>query len=382
MRKHVLLLLMLVNVIYPLFVAQTYLKLSSPNLDTTSNVTGLDALSNVTISLAIYGNITNLGDEAIPLNETDTFIFEYPLKTPDQKVRGVRVWVNGKEYNYTLHETNTSIYLVILSPYFNKTLKPRETINVGVEYRVSVNMSHRLRQIIDFLKVSNPYELLSKAGNWSDLRLYINETTTKATSLWNYTHPLIKLLDKYLSRTINSDKPLGYLLGTLNWIDESIIYSVRIPPRFPWEVIVEGAGDCDDQANLLITLLRSRKIPSYLETGMIYFSEKFRYEDKGAGGYFRFKFIGGGGHGWVVAYIPPWGWLRIDPIVRSDLLTGEKAPLYKVAIKYALYYWFPTIVTGKVFVKDYVSESARSSEEIQARKIMIELVIEMHREPG
>ena len=335
---------------------------------------------NVSISLAIYGNVTNLGDKPIPINETDIMVFDYPLKRSDQRVYSVRAWVNNEEYNYTVYPINSTHYiLVIESPYFNETLDPGETISVGVEYYVSINMRKRVETITDFLATDDPYTLLPKAGEWEDVKPYVNKTTIGITGLWNYSHPLIKLLNKYIETTIvKTDKPLAYLLGVLNWFDENIVYSTRIPPRFPWEAIVEGAGDCDDQSNLLITLLRLKGIPAYLETGMVYISESYRFEDTGAGGYYRYKFIGGGGHGWVVAYIPPWGWIRVDPIVRTDLLTGKKAPLYKVAIKYALYYWFPTVVTDKIFRKDYVESSVKAVEALERVKLKYDIVLEMH----
>ncbi len=373
MKALLLFILLSITMAYPIITINTwYMEHGSRYVFITPS------FDNVTISLAIYGNVTNLGDKPIPINDTDILVFEYPLKMPDQHIYRVKAWVNGVNYNYSLCKTNFSTYLIIESPYYNETLKPGDTISVGVEYLVGINMTRRQEPVLDFMKTNDPYTLLSKAEDWDQLKPYINETTTGATSLWNYSHPLVKLLNKYLERMITSNKPLGYLLGVLGWFDDSIVYSTRIPPRFPWEVIIEGAGDCDDQSNLLITLLRLKKIPSYLETGMVYISESYRYEDTGAGGYYYYRFIGGGGHGWVVAYIPPWGWIRIDPIVRSDLFTGRKAPLYKVAIKYALFYWFPTIVTERIFKKDYVTQSAKATEEIQVLKIKFDIVVEMH----
>jgi len=334
-------------------------------------------MKTVTIVVRVYGNITNLGNEQVNVNETDALVFDYPLNTSDQRVIAARAWVNSIEYNYTVIPGEAGNWvLVINAPEANTTLKPGETINAGVEYVVRVDNASRVKPIADFYNVQSPYELLPKAGNWSELKPYANETTVGLTSLWNYTHPLIRLVARYINKT-GADKPLAYLLSTLRWFEESVVYSTRVPPRYPWEVVVEGAGDCDDQSNLLITLLRAAGIPSFLETGYVYVGSGFRYSDTAADGLFSYHFIGGGAHGWVVVYIPPWGWIRVDPIVRYDPLTGLRKPLDEVAVKGALYYVLPTVVVNRVFKLDYVEESVKAVEEIKTLKLKYVLVLEM-----
>ncbi|MEM1675892.1 MAG: transglutaminase-like domain-containing protein [Desulfurococcaceae archaeon] len=335
--------------------------------------------SNVSLLYVLTGIVTNLGDESIIINQTDIMYFDYPLNTEDQIVHRINAFVNNIEYNYSIIDSNGKKYLYIDSPYSNGILNQGEYINVSVRYVVRVDMAKRIENIIDFMKVDDPYVLINKAGQWSDLEQYINETTTGLTSLWNYTNPLIKLLAKYINRTVGRNNPFSYLINILNWIDNSIIYSTRVPPRYPWEVIVEGAGDCDDQSNLLITILRSFKIPCFLEIGVVYVGETYYLKRSVAEGYFNYEFIGGGGHGWIVVYIPPWGWIRVDPIVRENPFTGRREPLYKIGVKYALFYILPTVVLERVFEKDYVEESVRSIEEIRNRRIKIDLILEVYR---
>lgn len=336
-------------------------------------------VSNLTLLYILSGYVTNTGGELLFINETDIMIFDYPLDTDDQRVSKIQTFVNNNEYNYSIIETSGSRYILINSPYYNYTLKPSESINVSVRYYVSINVSRRISNILDFYRVDDPYKLLNKAGVFSDLVDYINETTTGLTTMWNYTNPLIKLLVKYFNRSITSNRPLVHLFNILDWVDKNIVYSTRIPPRSPWEVITEGAGDCDDQSNLLITLLRAFKIPSYLEIGVVFISEHYYVKRTEASGYYSYEFIGGGGHGWVAVYIPPWGWIRVDPIVRRDPFTDEKAPLYRVGIKYALYYLYPTVVLDRVFERSYVEESVKFLEEIKTKKITIHLVMEVYR---
>ncbi len=323
------------------------------------------SLENYTVYISIKGSIKNMGDKPVPVNETDLLIFDYPLNTSDQKVLDVKATVNDVEEKYIVYYRNGSAILVINSTLMNKTLDPGEEASAGVEYYVSVNKAMRMNSILDFYLVSDPYTLIGKAGTWNDLKSMANKTTIGVTKLWNYTHPLIKLLNKYINRTYAYTKPFDYLLDVLEWFNKNLIYATRVPPRHPWEVLVEGSGDCDDQSNLLITLLRSNGIPSYLEVGIVFLNKNYREHHTEAEGYLEYNMNGGGAHGWVATYIPPWGWIRVDPVV------GSLGPLSKVAIKYALYYLQPTIVTGKIFRQDYVSGSARAVEEIKTTKLKI-----------
>ncbi|MET1160314.1 MAG: transglutaminase-like domain-containing protein [Thermoprotei archaeon] len=344
------------------------------DLDKAGLFSEISSLENFTVVVRVWGNISNEGSEPLYLNETDILVFEYPLNTGDQRVYSVKAWVNDAEYDYVLVNESGNTYLVINYPEANTSLDPGESISVGVEYVVGINRTKRIYSVLDFQIVDDPYKLLDKAGNWTDL-VEANTTMgnyTSITGLWNYTHPLIRLVYKYIERKLVANNPLGYLLGVLEWISESIIYSTRVPARHPWETIIEGSGDCDDQSNLLITLLRASGIPSYLEIGFVYIHENYYFKDEEANGYYIYEFRGGGGHGWVVAYIPPWGWIRVDPVV------GSLGPLPRVAIKYALYYIKPTIVAERIVREDYVIETARAVETIESRKIKMHLVIEMH----
>ncbi|MCS7138677.1 MAG: transglutaminase-like domain-containing protein, partial [Crenarchaeota archaeon] len=62
---------------------------------------------------------------------------------------------------------------------------------------------------------------------------------------------------------------------------------------------------------LLITMLRSVGIPSYLQTGGI-ISNDYGITGSTWDGHLYISSRGIGWHGWVEAYVPPWGWLPID----------------------------------------------------------------------
>ncbi|WP_245521824.1 transglutaminase-like domain-containing protein [Staphylothermus hellenicus] len=325
-------------------------------------------LENYVVGVKIYGNVTNLGRKSIHLNETDLFVFDYPLDLSDQRVVGVKAYVENSTSSYRIIGSGDTASLIIETPLANSTLKPDDTIFVGVEYNVSINRKDRALTIADF-NTYNTSTLMEKAGTWDDIPQELFMNNTEPTELWNYTNPLIQLLLKYLSQTINKDKPLSLVLDVLGWFDKNIVYSTRIPPRHPWEVLVEGAGDCDDQSNLLITVLRAFKIPSYLEIGFIYISKNYYYKGTEANGYFIYVFKGGGGHGWVATYIPPWGWLRID--LTASLGKGLDH------IRNAAFYILPTIVIERIRKGDYAVQSAKSTQEIEEKHLLTYVVLEM-----
>lgn len=321
------------------------------------------------LRLRIYGYIFNNGTSPIPVNDTDLLIFDYPIRTLGQKVDGVKAWVDEKEYNYTLENDDGSVSLIINAPEIeNATIEPGQEMEAGVEYNVTVNLTARILSAIGIISATNLTELISQSGSWSDIPS-IDEKYVEKTVMWNYSNPLIRLLVKYIERQ-GRDKPLIAVLSAIKWLDDNIVYKTRIPPRHPWEVVLEGAGDCDDQSNLLITILRSMGVPSYLEVGMVWVNNSFNMTNTGANGHITYTFIGGGGHGWVVAYIPPWGWVRIDMTV--SLGTGIDH------IRYAAYYITPIVVTANVTKGDYATSSAHFTEEVEEKELYYRLYVEIY----
>ncbi len=321
------------------------------------------------LRLRIYGQIFNNGTSPIPVNDTDLLVFDYPMKTLGQRIDGVKAWVNGKEYNYTLENENGTISLIINAPEIeNATIEPGQKMESGVEYNVTVNLTARVLSAIGIISATSFTELFSEAGSWNDIPR-IDKKYVEKTVMWNYSNPLIKLLVKYIERQ-GREKPLTAVLSAIKWLDYNIEYKTRLPPRQPWEVVLEGAGDCDDQSNLLITILRSMGIPSYLEVGMVWVNNSFNMTNTEANGHITYTFIGGGAHGWVAAYIPPWGWVRIDMTVSLGRGIDH--------IKYAAYYITPIVVIANVTKGDYATSSAHFTEGIEEKDLYYRVYIEIY----
>jgi len=136
-------------------------------------------------------------------------------------------------------------------------------------------------------------------------------------------------------------KVLTIIKNFIVWIKERISppKTLHENPYYPNQTYALSEGDCDDQANLLITFCRIVEIPSYLQIGSIYIPshlENASFWDGHASMVERQI----GWHGWAVVYIPPWGWLPVDltyvrenpadPLssVRSGAVTGQDTIQY------------------------------------------------------
>ncbi len=329
------------------------------------------------LEIVIGGNITNAGSKPVPINETDLLVYDYPFNTSSQKVLSTTLYLEGRVIGYRIEadEEGNNLLIGNASEAGLEYIGVNQTVSSRVVYKVYVDMGRRMEEIKGIS--------LENAGGWSDI-VVEDDILIEETGLWNYSNPLVKLLIKYIMSKHNQS-PLDYLLGVLDWVDNNVAYAVRVPARHPWEVIAYRQGDCDDQSNLVITLLRGVGIPAYLEIGFVYLDRSLEHMGRpgynetieAANGMVKYHFIGGGAHGWMVAYIPPWGYVRID-------LTFAKGGLrhIKLAAYYGLNNYVPTIVFSVVKKKDYVESSAEFIEEVQEKKLLYNIYICMRETNG
>ncbi|AFK51245.1 hypothetical protein TCELL_0821 [Thermogladius calderae 1633] len=292
------------------------------------------------VYVKIYNEVVNTGTAPVALSRTGLTEFNYPLEDPTQRIVRVEAWFNGVNVSYAVYGGDEP-YIRFIAPSSWTNLTPGTRAEAWVVYLVEVDTLSRFKGIIDF---SNAYI----TGNTSRLEeesqpIALNSTLKQyvsATSGWNYTNPLLQLLVRYISSTADSDKPVDLVRAVVEYVDINIVYSIRMPPREPWETLLFMEGDCDDQSNLLVTVLRGLGIPSYQEYGMVYLSSDFRLESVENNGMLNITMIGGGGHAWAVAFLPPWGWVRIDTVfgVKGNWLS------HIVSIPY---YNYPTVVMGR-----------------------------------
>jgi hypothetical protein len=96
-----------------------------------------------------------------------------------------------------------------------------------------------------------------------------------------------------LSKQINGNEQNVYtiLKSTYDWVTNNIAYpGTPVPgePKTSYETLQTKVGDCDDQSNLFLGLIRAAGVPGWLQLGALYDSQSNQME----------------GHAWVQTYIP------------------------------------------------------------------------------
>lgn len=172
-----------------------------------------------------------------------------------------------------------------------------------------------------------PHISIAQSGTIGDIQWFMEPEDyslfTRGTSLWKTGNATLIEIAQLIADQIPGQQQdprqnaLALVLLAIQWIQDNISRSSGVTePQYPEETIVSMIGDCDDQSNLLITFLRIYGIPSYLTTGH-WFQEGARtsgfiwgsLEDNA---YRYVDYLNSVGHGWVMVYIPPWGWLPFD----------------------------------------------------------------------
>jgi len=151
----------------------------------------------------------------------------------------------------------------------------------------------------------------------------------------------------------NETRVLAIVKKFIEWIGDHINRETLDVPRYPIETFQEGAGDCDDQANLFITLCRIVGIPAYLQAGCIYVSTKETVNSYWDGHRIS-QLTRIAWHGWAVVYVPPWGWLPVDftYVTLSDLRVDALN-----AIRMSAIIAYPTVQYANFTKTDYIAAS-------------------------
>jgi len=154
----------------------------------------------------------------------------------------------------------------------------------------------------------------------------------------------------------NETNVLSLLKKFILWIKRNIKYKTYDLPRYPIETVIAKAGDCDDQANLLIVFCRIIGIPAYLQAGCIYLPQQ-NSERTYWDGHWILKLTRIGWHGWAVVYIPPWGWLPVDLTYAPGILSDPINAIRRAAIIIT-----PTFQYVNITETDYIVSSQKYRE--------------------
>ena len=176
-----------------------------------------------------------------------------------------------------------------------------------------------------------------QAGDLDDISDELKERFCGSDGPWQVDEKLRRLAFKIAG---NETNVLSILKRFIDWIKRHIYYRSQDLPKYPAETLRDGAGDCDDQANLLITFCRIIGIPAYLQIGCIYLP-RGEIEVDYWEGHWMMRLTRIGWHGWAVVYVPPWGWMPVDltfaPGIFSDPLNAIRnaALIRQATIQYA-----------------------------------------------
>jgi transglutaminase-like putative cysteine protease len=168
-----------------------------------------------------------------------------------------------------------------------------------------------------------------------------------------------------LARSLTASEPtvLGKVARLVGWFSANVTYFNHEVPMFPDDTLTLRQGDCDDQSILLISMLRSLGIPSYLEVGVV-FNSGITGDDTVWDGHLFIKETGLAWHGWAMVYTPPYGWIPIDLTLVNDsdpLKMIEKAPQYTA----------PVVTALTISTQSYTGVGAETRERIIASDIYI-----------
>jgi len=120
----------------------------------------------------------------------------------------------------------------------------------------------------------------------------------------------------------------------------------------------EQDGDCDEKANLLISLCRILKVPAYLQAGLAVESNMTIADIDG-----HYRSEGLVGHAWAMVYVPLWGWTPVD-------LTYYKATRDPIShITTSAFSLGLVIQTANIANTDYIADTKKWVDSLYAHDI-------------
>jgi hypothetical protein len=172
----------------------------------------------------------------------------------------------------------------------------------------------------------------TSSKNREDIDLEFKEDYLQAEGSWLVNDVMLRSLanDIWVDGG-ETENILKIVTDLADWVGANIDPVNHDVPYYPNQTLIAEEGDCDDQANLLITLSRILGIPAYLQVGAI---RKYGTDEGEAwDGHIKSSLINIGYHGWAMIYIPPWGWLPFDMTLgwrENTLEVINSAPIWNL----------------------------------------------------
>lgn len=230
------------------------------------------------------------------------------------------------------------------------TLPPGE--NATISYTVRLEEKAR----------TPPDVSIATAGYFSDIPKAIKEAYTKIEGSWLVDEELKSLANMVWTSQGQTTNVLKLASGLADWIGKNVRSVSHDTPYYPNETYSSRKGDCDDQANLLIALLRVLGVPAYLQVGALKASSTTAsyWEDR-----VRSNLNGISYHGWAMVYVPPWGWLPFDMTLGWS--GGNSLSVIKSAKAWSL----DAVSILSVTKSDWAGQGKAQKEKIMAGSVYI-----------
>lgn len=245
-----------------------------------------------------------------------------------------------------------------------RMLKSGQSVTIENSFKAFLRMTQR-RQFewnpeIDYpssgLKQDIPKELIEKYcgpnGPWK-----INDADQSWSSLRGLAYRLAG----------NETNVLRAVMKLVEWTGQNVKYPSIKGDRIllPNETLTALEGDCDEQANLVISFCRVLGIPAFLQFGCMYLPSKVEETSK-FNGRLSYHFDRLGWHAWAMVYVPPWQWLPVDMTI------GYSEENVFLVILASAPQTLSTIVSGNCFTIDYVTETNLFGEQLRSMEVHIE----------
>ncbi|MFX1561728.1 MAG: transglutaminase family protein [Promethearchaeota archaeon] len=190
---------------------------------------------------------------------------------------------------------------------------------------------------------------------------------TQGTNLWKITNLTLTNLATDIQENLpenQRENALSLVFAAIEWIHHNINRTILlVEPQYPEELLVSRIGDCDDQSNLLIALLRIYGIPSYLMTGHWYqegaSTNRYLWGSVSENAFLFVNWKNVLGHGWTMVYIPPWGWLPFDLSVENIEISPANAYSDSLFAK-----GLPMVSLWRCISSDYIGEQRSLKQDI------------------
>jgi transglutaminase-like putative cysteine protease len=224
---------------------------------------------------------------------------------------------------------------------------------------------------------------IDSSGSFSDIPAELANYTV-SSGAWRYEDEGLKYIADLAAQIKGNDTNI---LRVVSKMVEFIGSRVRYPggeelrpPQYPNQTLPRtgemGWGDCDDQSALLIVMLRSVGIPSYLQTGGVV-SPFYSISGETWDGHLTVVSRGIGWHGWVEAYVPPWGWLPVD--ITYGYYSHREDPLS--SIRYSASARELMLESERYSTIDFVEEYLKTERRIRGSSLYVHMEEDVSEKP-